>query len=203
MTNLLKVLSIFIGTLLIHDVIYAQDLPKSYATCVACHGQNAEGNTALAAPALAGLDPRYIERQLKSFKKGLRGQSPKDQYGQQMMAFAKTLNDEQIKELSTAIAKIPGKKAKSTMGNPEQGKKFFTSNCSSCHGVKAQGNPAFKAPALIYQDEAYLIRQLMNFRNGVRGTEKADVLGRQMALMAKILPNDQAAEDVIAFIKSL
>ena len=203
MTNRLKLLTILFGALSFSNFISGRELPKSYATCIACHGQNAEGNGALSAPALAGLDARYLERQLKYFKKGLRGQSPKDQYGQQMTAFAKSLDDAQIKDLSLAISKIPGSKSPSTKGDPEQGKKYFTSNCSSCHGVQGQGNPAFKAPALIYQDEDYLIRQLMNFRNGVRGTERADVLGRQMAMMAKILPSDQAAEDVIAYIKSL
>jgi len=203
---MVKFLKILINSFLLIaaiGLVSASELPASYQTCIACHGQNGEGNTSLSAPALAGIDARYLSRQLKYFKKGLRGKSAKDAYGQQMLAIAAALKEEDIADLSAALSKLPGVKSASTFGDAEKGKKYFMSNCSSCHGGKAQGNPAFKAPSLTFQDEAYLLRQLMNFRNNIRGTEKADVLGRQMAMMAKILPSDESAKDVVAYIKSL
>ena len=69
-----------------------------YATCGACHGQKAEGMSALNAPALNGLEPWYIVRQLNNFKLGIRGSNPKDTYGVQMAPMAQTLPDEQAME---------------------------------------------------------------------------------------------------------
>ena len=37
-------------------------------TCVACHGAKAEGNSALQAPALAGQQADYLQRQLTQFR---------------------------------------------------------------------------------------------------------------------------------------
>ena len=69
-----------------------------YATCGACHGQQAEGQQALNAPALNGLEPWYIVRQLKNFKAGIRGSNPKDIYGMQMAPMAQILPDEAAME---------------------------------------------------------------------------------------------------------
>lgn len=37
--------------------------------CVGCHGANGEGNAELGNPRLAGLHPKYIEKQLRDFKR--------------------------------------------------------------------------------------------------------------------------------------
>ena len=59
--------------------------------CGACHGARAEGNPALAAPRLAGLDAANLKRQYQAFQKGLRGTDPKDTQGRQMRMMAGTL----------------------------------------------------------------------------------------------------------------
>ncbi len=66
----------------------------SYATCVACHGPDAQGNKALNAPNLAGLQDWYLARQLKNFKKGIRGAHAEDTFGQQMRPMSMTLADD-------------------------------------------------------------------------------------------------------------
>ena len=63
-----------------------EDGKTSYATCMACHGQNGEGNQALNAPKIAGLPDWYVARQLRSFKKGIRGTHEKDIYVMQMLS---------------------------------------------------------------------------------------------------------------------
>ena len=65
-----------------------------YATCVACHGESAQGNPALNAPSLATTDDWYQVRQLKLFKQGLRGAHAEDTYGQQMRPMASVLADD-------------------------------------------------------------------------------------------------------------
>ncbi len=64
-----------------------------YAACAACHGEVAEGNVVLNAPALATTDDWYQLRQLQLFKDGLRGAHADDLYGQQMRPMASVLVD--------------------------------------------------------------------------------------------------------------
>ena len=53
-----------------------ESAPAAYATCVACHGAVGEGNAALNAPALAGQQAAYLERQLQPFQvRGARSRS--------------------------------------------------------------------------------------------------------------------------------
>ena len=59
--------------------------------CGACHGARAEGNPALFAPRLAGLDAGYLARQYRNFAAGLRGTDPADRYGRQMRLMATAL----------------------------------------------------------------------------------------------------------------
>ena len=49
----------------------------------------------------------------------------------------------------------------------------------------------------------YLHRQLKNFQDGIRGAHPRDPNGLQMSLMADTLQNDQAIDDVIAYINTL
>lgn len=78
-----------------------------YAVCGSCHGPNGEGNEALNAPALAGMETWYTERQLKNFKSGVRGSDPKDTYGMQMAPMAATLADDQaIADVSAYIESL-------------------------------------------------------------------------------------------------
>ncbi|MCG8414827.1 MAG: c-type cytochrome [Pseudomonadales bacterium] len=65
-----------------------------YTACAACHGQQAEGNEALGAPALAGQNDWYLVTQLKNFMADYRGHHPDDSFGQQMRTMSKTLVDE-------------------------------------------------------------------------------------------------------------
>lgn len=62
--------------------------------CGACHGARAEGNPALFAPRLAGLDADYLARQYRNFAAGLRGTEPADRYGRQMRLMATALPGE-------------------------------------------------------------------------------------------------------------
>ncbi|MBE9539675.1 MAG: cytochrome c, partial [Proteobacteria bacterium] len=67
----------------------------------------------------------------------------------------------------------------------------------------AQGNSAMNSPALAGQHEAYLVRQLNNFRVGVRGADTADTLGMQMRTMAATLADDAAVANVAAYLAGL
>jgi cytochrome c553 len=66
----------------------------AYATCGACHGDNGAGNQDLGAPRIAGVDDWYLATELRKFRSGVRGTSPKDREGRLMRPMARTLADE-------------------------------------------------------------------------------------------------------------
>jgi len=75
-----------------------------YGQCATCHGQNAEGNEAMGAPALRGQNDWYLVTQLKNFKNGWRGAESGDTFGQQMMAMTQMLsNDDAIDNVVSYI----------------------------------------------------------------------------------------------------
>jgi len=182
----------------------AADNDNSYSTCASCHGPEGKGNIQLNASVLAGLDENYIILQLQNFKQGIRGTHNKDVPGNQMSAIASQLSEQQIKKLAKSISEFESSNNQSpTEGNITQGKKYYVANCSACHSGTGAGNLQLHAPTLLVQSPEYLTRQINYFRSQVRGTHPSDKYGRQMAMMAKTLPDQQAVSDVIAYILSL
>ncbi len=190
---------------------------SSYVTCIACHGAQGEGNKALNAPKIAGLPDWYIARQLRSFKKGIRGTHQKDTYGMQMRPMAMTLaNDEAIDNVAAYIAtfkedvvSVSTKTVKATptatatvSGSAENGKTLYAL-CVSCHGADGAGNKALNAPRISGQKEWYIARQLASFKAGMRGSHEKDIYGQQMRPMAMTLANEQAVADVAAYLSTL
>ena len=76
--------------------------------CSACHGGNAQGNDALGAPALAGVNDWYLNSSYESYLDGLRGAHPDDFYGAQMARLAPALaNSDDINDVIAFIATLP------------------------------------------------------------------------------------------------
>ena len=75
--------------------------------------------------------------------------------------------------------------------------------CSSCHGVLGEGNQALHAPKISGQEDWYLKRQLNYFKHGVRGANKEDTYGQQMAPMAAVLVDEAAMRNIAAYIQTL
>jgi cytochrome c oxidase subunit II len=197
---------------------------RLFATCVFCHGTAAEGNDRRDGPAIAGLPAWYLERQMKNFREGIRGGDSRDLPGQ-VMHFTRGLmrDDATIARVAEYVSTLePGKEMPpgntgarpyiwdapyagldpSIEGDAAAGQQAY-SICSACHGADGTGNEALGAADLRYLSETYLARQLMYFRDGIRGSNPQDVRGAQMATMARILTTDQAIADVIAYIKTL
>lgn len=176
---------------------------QAFATCAACHGTRGEGNAAMGAPAIAGQQLAYLQRQLGNFRAGLRGSHKADTYGAQMRAGAQAiLHDPQATAAVAAyVAALPATSAKPAgKFDTRNGNNLYQGKCGACHGVKAEGNAALFAPRLAGLDAAYIKRQLDNFRHGVRGAQPQDKYGRQMALMAATLASERDVDDVIGYI---
>jgi cytochrome c553 len=173
-----------------------------FAPCAACHGTKGEGNSALNAPAIAGQDAPYLERQLRNFRNRLRGVHKSDALGAQMQAAAAALADDAaVAKVASYVASLPKTlDAAPSPGNLHNGNNLYQGKCGACHGGAAEGNPALKAPRLAGLDAPYIKRQFAHFRDGVRGTDPQDTPGRQMAMMAKTLATERDLDDIIAFI---
>ena len=65
------------------------------------------------------------------------------------------------------------------------------------------GLEALGAANLTYLSEVYMARQLMYFRDGIRGAHPEDTRGQQMAAMAELLTDDQMIADVVAYISEI
>ena len=176
-----------------------------YAVCAACHGVQAEGNPALHAPKLSGLGDWYLQRQLKNYKQGARGTHDKDVFGKMMAPMAATLADDTaIDNVSAYIKTLPDNPAPVTVkGNANNGQRLYVTTCGTCHGPSGQGVQAMNAPALKGMSDWYLVTQLKNFKQGVRGAHPQDMYGPQMALMSETLLDERAINDLVAYINGL
>ena len=175
-----------------------------YAVCAACHGQNGEGLQALNAPKLSGQSAWYLKSQILSYQNDIRGSHEDDIFGKQMAPMARTLaGDAAINNVVAHIRTLPDTPAPKTVtGDVLHGEKIYAV-CSYCHGGDAQGVQAMNAPRLAGMTDWYLVNQLNNFKAGIRGEHKSDYYGKQMGYMARILHNDAAINDLVAYINSL
>lgn len=177
-----------------------------YTSCAACHGAKGEGNRALGAPNIAGMDAWYLKTQLDNFSTGKRGTKAGDTYGAQMRAASAPTNTPANRAAIAAyISKMPkvavASKATAKV-NLANGATQYNALCSACHNANGKGNQALGAPRLAGMDSVYLSRQYSNFRSGLRGYHANDKYGKQMAAISKML-DAKSEPDVFAYINSL
>jgi cytochrome c553 len=167
------------------------------AYCTVCHGAHGNGNPAIRAPKISGMEPWYIRRQLEAFRDGLRGTHPDDAAGHEMQPVGVRLRDNT--GIDAAIKYVAGFEPKNppvtVVGDAARGRNLYMT-CESCHGTKGEGNQTIGAPALAARTDWYLVTQLQNFKAGLR--ENA-----QMRVIVATLPDKQSIDDVVAYINTL
>lgn len=175
-----------------------------FETCVACHGANGEGNLALNSPGIAGQSESYLRRQLWEFKIGQRGSHEGDIAGAQMQPMAASLADgEEITAVAAYIASLPATVPPVTVdGDSDVGEKLYISKCGACHGGKGWGNEALFTPRLTMLGDAYVVRQVTKFQDGMRGAHEDATYGKQMAMIAKTVSGTEL-NDIAAFLNEL
>lgn len=175
-----------------------------FAVCAACHGAQAEGNLAMNAPKLSGQGDWYLKRQLNNFKHGARGAHDKDVYGKQMAPMAATLADDAaVNNVVAYIKTLPDNPAPATLKDDTTNGRNLYATCGACHGSDGRGVQAMNAPRLSGMSDWYLVTQLKNFKQGIRGAHPDDKYGPQMASMAAILADDQATNGLVAYINTI
>lgn len=153
------------------DMINSDQLPP-WEICAMCHGL--DGNSHMSKfPKLAGQKPEYIAEQVKQFAQGHRRND-----GGQMQSIVTEIEPAEIpgvaKYFSAQSPKLSSEYPLSEAGLQSKtlfnkGKKIFwrgkpaQPNCAQCHADNTTG-----APWLHSQHQAYLIKQMDDFRTGAR-----------------------------------
>jgi cytochrome c553 len=174
-----------------------------YDYCTVCHGSDGNGNAAIRAPKIAGIEPWYLKRQFEHFRAGLRGTHADDTAGLEMRPVAEPMDDATIEAVAAYVGTFEPKQPLHTVsGDAKQGRKLYAA-CAACHGAKGEGNSELQAPALAGQTDWYLVTQLHRFQSGMRGYAPQDTHGAQMRAAANALPDSAAVTNVVAYINTL
>lgn len=148
----------FIKFYLLSILVFCSNINAAdLSMCIACHNPSQDAN-----PILDGQHSKYIEKQLNDLKKDLRIHA-------QMQGIAKTLDDNQIKEISKAFAskKWENVTAKITPAIMDEGKNLVRKgNCTRCHGSELEGT--YNIPRLAGQKSKYLKTTLIQYKNKER-----------------------------------
>jgi cytochrome c553 len=157
-------------------------------SCAHCHGT--DGNsTSSAYPSLAGQTREYLYRQIKAFKEGSRKNS-------MMSPAAVVLSDQDAQELAEYFSgqTLARSTAKTDPAIVEQGKKIaIEAQCVACHQPGYRGLNEF--PRLSRQKYPYLVKQMKDFRDGVR---VSDVMGATVRNLT-----DEQIEALAQYLTSL
>jgi cytochrome c553 len=178
-------------------------MAADYSFCTTCHGTDGNGNPAIRAPKIAGIEPWYLKRQFEHFRGGVRGTHESDVPGMEMRPVAEQMDDATIESVATFVRTFePKVPARTVSGDAKQGRKLYDA-CVACHGTRAEGNSELQAPALAGQSDWYLVTQLERFRSGARGASAQDMQGAQMRAAVNALPDGAAITNVVAYINTL
>jgi cytochrome c553 len=176
-----------------------------FQLCAQCHGPDGSGDPLALAPAIAGFDEWYVKAQLEKFRSGARGTHPDDVAGLRMRPMSLALRtDEDLAAVAAFVASLPRAHPPTTLegGDAARGQALYAP-CAACHAPDGAGIPALNGAPLRPATDWYLLRQLENFRSGIRGTNPKDTSGALMRPMSLTLPDEQAMRDVIAYITTL
>jgi cytochrome c553 len=172
-------------------------LEERLQLCAGCH--NPDGNSVIPEnPKLAGLDAKYLARQLADFKAGKR-ENPV------MSSIISMVNEEEFKPLAKFFSqqkRLSGESDKADL--LAKGKQIYEEGvigtaapaCGGCHGEDGSGSDKF--PRLNGQNPAYVVGQLLNFKSGARTNDPKAV----MQSVAKRL-NEEEINAVAEYMSTL
>lgn len=123
-----------------------------------------------------------------------------------MTAFASMLADDAaVRNVAAYIGTFDDVPAEQTIagGDIDNGYDIYDKNCAACHLDNGEGTWYTDAPKLAGMSDWYFVRQIQNFRAGIRGNHPDDDYGEQMVYMARSMSGQEEMEDVAAYINSL
>ena len=134
-------------------------LAGDYDYCAVCHGANGQGNIAIQAPALAGIEPWYLRSRLQAYRAQHLGvEFARDPAGTEMRTVAREIDDARIPGIAAYVARFSqAPPARSVPGNVANGRRLYATHCATCHGERGAGNELLQAPGLQRLNDWYFI----------------------------------------------
>lgn len=157
--------------ILLASAINAEEAPAALtASCIACHG--AKGISANDQwPNLAGQQEVYLINEMNAFRDGKR-------VDPLMSVNLRGFSDTQIEAVANYYSGLPAVQQETASVN-EVGKNI-RARCISCHGMT--GNTVTSSwPNIAGQKNAYLRKQLMDFKTGARKGPVMEVIASELS----------------------
>jgi cytochrome c553 len=143
------------------DLRAADPSQERLQLCATCHGEN--GNSKMEnTPSLAGQPELFLTNQLILMRERVRN-------SEVMAPFVKGLKDDEIIALATHYAKLPAEPTNEPVDQalvPRGAELAKELRCGSCHLPTYEGRE--QMPRLIHQRLDYLIKSLLEYREGSR-----------------------------------
>ncbi len=140
----------------------AQPMQERLAACLACHGESGQSQTP-EVPSLGGQPAMFVTIELFMFRE-------KQRRVEIMNDVAKGLTDDDLRQVSEFISKLPPPKPPAEAGDPgrmERGRALVQQHrCTSCHNADFSGRE--QMPRIAHQREDYLAKALRDYKSGAR-----------------------------------
>ena len=140
----------------------AVSLSERLPVCLACHGESGRSETP-EVPSLGGQPSSFVLIQLYQFREKQRVAEP-------MNEMAADLTDDDLREFSEAVAKLPPPAAPADAPDPSRmarGQELSGKHrCGFCHNPDLSGHD--QIPRIGAQREDYLVKALREYKSGAR-----------------------------------
>jgi cytochrome c553 len=142
--------------------LWAETLAERAAPCLACHGEKGVSETS-EIPSLGGQPAPYLLIQLYLFRE-------KQRTVEIMNEMTKAFTDDDLRNFSDFIAKLPAPPPPADAGDParmQRASALITAHrCNSCHGLDLAGRD--NIPHIADQREDYLAKTLREYKSNTR-----------------------------------
>ncbi len=149
----------------------AETVADRAVPCLACHGESGQSQTP-EIPSLGGQPAPYLLIQLYLFREGQRASTFKkdDQVLQIMSEMTKSFTDDDLRNFSDFLAKLPTPPVPADTGDVARmqaaGALITQLRCNACHGLDLAGRE--NIPHIADQREDYLVKTLRDYKSNTR-----------------------------------
>jgi cytochrome c553 len=181
----------------VNQSLLGEPVAERAVPCVACHGEKGQSETP-EVPSLGGQPAPYLLIQLYMFREKQRASAAKkdDPLIQVMTEMTKGLTDDDLRNFSDFIAKLPPPKPPADAGDADRMQRaaaLITQNrCNSCHNLDLAGRD--NVPHIANQREDYLVKTMREYKTN----DRHGYDGSMAEVLAPV--NDQQILDLAYYI---